>query len=293
MNLELWKIFYEVACLQNISKASAKLHISQPAITNHIKNLESILNCKLFLRSQKGVTLTKEGNLIFQDVKNALNLLSLAELKIKSEQELMTGTIRIGISTTLTKNYLIPFIEKFHKEYSNITFEISTDPTNILKESMKQGKIDFIIAKFPSKIKDNLSYHKLGSLEDVFVVNKKYENLINKELKLEDLKDYPILLQKQPSSSRDYFEEYCENNKIEMNINMEIASSNLLIEFAKIGYGIGFVTKEYVQKDLNKTLFLLDVKPKVPKRDFGIISLGSDYLTNGCDKFLSFLKENS
>lgn len=290
MNLDVWKLFFEVATAGNISKASRRLHISQPAITKQIHNLEEYLDCKLFIRSQKGVVLTKEGELIFEDIKNGLNFFLLAEKKIRDHDLLLTGTIRIGISTTLAKTYLMPYIREFHVKYPNIVFEISTDPTSTLKMQMKKGKIDFILAKFPSKIIDDFQYTKIGEMQDIFIVNESYKKLLNKKLNLQDLIDYPVLLQKKPSSSREFMENYCMENKTQLNSIMEIASSNLLIEFTKIGYGIGVVTKEYVKKELNhREVFELEVFPKIPKRDFGIISLNNNYLSKGSVEFLKLL----
>lgn len=287
MNLDLWKLFYEVATAKNISKASEKLHISQPAITKQIQNLEEYLNCKLFIRSQKGVTLTLEGEMILQDIKNGLNAFELAEKKISDQNNILTGVIRIGITTTLAKTYLMPYIREFHKQHPKITFEISTDPTRLLKEELKKGKLDFIIAKFPLKNNDDFLYTKIGEMQDIFTVNNTYKNLMHRKIKLSELSNYPILLQKQPSSSRDYMEKFCNENKVKLNSIMEIASSNLLIEFAKIGYGIGVVTKEYVKKELaSQELFELDVFPKIPKREFGIISLKNNYLSKASLEFL-------
>ncbi len=292
MNLDLWNLFYEVAKVKNISKASEKLHISQPAITKQIKKLESIYNCKLFIRNQKGVILTKEGNLIFNDIEEALNLLSKATQKIKDGQDLLVGTIRIGISTTLAKNFLMPYIKMFHKDYPSVNFEISTDPTSKLKEDLKKGNIDFIINKFPLIITDDLWYQKLGTLEDIFVVSKDYQELIGQKLNLKDLVKLPILMQKQPSSSRDYIEKYCKENNVTLHSVIDAASSNLLIEFAKIGYGVGVVTKEYVLKELKqKELYELNVIPKIPKRDFGIICLKQNYFNKCCETFLEMIKK--
>ncbi len=294
MNLDLWKIFYEVATAKNISHASEKLHISQPALTKQIKNLEEYLNCKLFIRSQKGVLLTQEGRVIYEDIENALQLFQMAEKKIRADNELLSGTIRIGISTTLTKTYLIPYIRKFHTKYQNIIFEISTDPTSTLKASLKKGKIDFIIAKFPHSIKDEFQYKKLGQMQDTFIANHEYKDLAIKTLSLNELANFPILLQKQPSSSRDCFEAYCKENRIKLKTVMEIASSNLLIDFAKIGYGIGLVTKEYVKKELEQNeLFEINITPKIPLRDFGIIHLDNDYLSKASIEFLKLLNEEN
>lgn len=291
MKLDLWNIFYEVASTGNISRASEKMHISQPAITKQIKNLENELECKLFIRTQKGVILTKKGELIYQDIKNGINALNTAYKKIKSENEIITGNIRIGSSTTLVKTYLMPFIKEFHEKYPNVIFEISTEPTSRLKELLKIGKIDIIVAKFYTGINDDFVYDKIGEMHDIFIVNDKYKELFQKEISLKVLENYPILLQKQPSSSRDFIEKFCENNNIKLKSIMEIASSNLLIEFSKIGYGIGVVTKEYVKKELkNKELYELKVKPNIPKRDFGIITLKNNYLSMCCKEFLKSFK---
>lgn len=293
MNLDLWNIFYEVATSRNISKASEKLHISQPAITKQIKNLEEYLNCKLFIRSQKGVLLTQEGRIIYDDIENALGLFQLAEKKIRATNELLSGKIRIGISTTLTKTYLMSFIRKFHTKYPNIIFEISTDPTSTLKLALKKGKIDFIVAKFSPHLEDEFQYKKLGTMHDIFIANNDYKDLAIKKLSIEELINFPILLQKQPSSSRDCFDKYCKENHIKLKSVMEIASSNLLIDFTKIGYGIGLVTKEYVKKELEKNeLYELNISPALPPRDFGIILLHNDYLTKASLEFLDLLESN-
>ncbi len=290
MDLELWRLFYEVATTKSFTQSSKKLHISQPAITKQIQNLENQLNCKLFIRTQKGVTLTKEAESIFGDIKKGLNAFELAEKKISDVNSMITGTIRLGVSTTMTKTYLMPYIKRFHKKHPNIVFEISTDPTSILKEELKKGKIDFIVAKFPPKINDDLEYTKIGPMQDIFVVSKDYKKLLDKKLCFEDILKYPILLQKRPSSSRDYIEKFCEENHYKLHSIMEIASSNLLIEFAKIGYGIGVVTREYVTKELErKELFEINITPSIPKRNFGIISLKKNYLSKGSAEFLNTL----
>ena len=129
-------------------------------------------------------------------------------------------------------------------------------------------------------------------MEDIFVVSKDYQGLIKQKLNLKDLIKYPILMQKQPSSSRDYIEKYCKENKVTLHSVIDAASSNLLIEFAKMGYGIGVVTKEYVLKELeNKELYELNVIPKIPKRDFGIICLKQNYFNRCCETFLEMIKK--
>lgn len=292
VDLELYRIFYEVAKAGNITQASNILNISQPAVTKHIKNLESQLGSPLFYRSRKGVVLNESGKKLYKYIKQALELINIGEQQVKDFKQLKRGTLKMGVSTTLTKKYLLKYIEEYHKKYPNIIIEISTDPTCQLKDKLRDGQIDFIIAKMPEEKEYDLEYLELGKLEDTFIVNKDYKELINKEIKVEDLKEYPILLQKEPSSSRELIEQYFKENNIKMKSIMNIASSNLLIDFVKIGFGVGVTTKEYVKEELkNKELFIVNVKPKLKTRYFGVIKLKDNILTYSAQEMIKLLSK--
>lgn len=290
VDLELYRIFYEVAKAGNITQAANILNISQPAVTKHIKNLESQLGSPLFYRSRKGVVLNESGKKLFKYIKQALDLINIGEQQVKDFKSLKRGTLKMGVSTTLTKKYLLKYIEEYHKKYPNIIIEISTDPTCQLKEKLRDGQIDFIIAKMPEEKEYDLDYEELGQLEDVFIVGKEYKELINKKIDIINLIEYPILLQKEPSSSRELIEQYFKENNIKMKSIMNIASSNLLIDFVKIGFGIGVTTKEYVKEEIeNKELFILNVKPKLKVRNFGIIKLKDNILNYSAQEMIKLI----
>ncbi len=293
VNLELYRIFYEVAKVNNITVASQNLNISQPAVTKHIKDLENGLGTSLFIRSRKGVILTDSGKKLFFYIKQAMDLVSYAEKELEDMQNMYKGTLRIGVSTTLTKKYLLKYIKEYHKLYPNITIEISTDPTDELKEKLKLGRIDFIIAKMPPYKDGDYQYTTLGTLEDIFVGNENYKELENKKISLEELSKYPILLQKKPSSSREYVDAICQERNVEMKSIMNIASSNLLIDFVKIGYGIGFVTKQYVLSELeNKEFVEIKIEPPLAPREFGIIELKDSFLSFSAEAMLELIKRD-
>lgn len=291
INLELYKIFYTVAEKRNITKASETLNISQPAITKHLKNLESQLGTPLFIRTKKGVILNEYGEKIFLKVKQALTLLDESEKEICNYNELNKGTIKIGISTTLTKKYLLKYIENFHRKFPHIIIDIYTDPTKDLIKMLKVGTIDFIIGKFPKNLDYDLNYDKLGQTEYIFVANKKY--FIIDKLNLLELQNYPILLQRKPSNSHDSVEQYFKENHLKIKPTMNIASSNLLIDFICMGYGIGYVTKLYVENELKSNkLSIIKVNPAPEKIDFGIITLKNNIMTSICHKFTTYLKND-
>ena len=292
INLELYRIFYVVAESGNITKASKKLCISQPAVTKQIKNLESQLNTPLFIRTKKGVILNECGQKIFLNIKQALTLLDETNQMIKDFTEFNTGTIKIGISTTLMKTYLLKYIEVFHNNYPNIIIDIYTDPTKELITKLKSGMIDLIIGKFPDNYDNDLNYYELGKSKYIFIANKKYYDLENSTLKITDLKKYPILLQEYPSNSRISALKYFEENNVKIEPKMNIASSSLLIDFINLGYGIGYVTELYVQEELRKgNIIRVNVVPQPSNISFGIISLKNDILTNHCKKFVEILKK--
>lgn len=293
MNLELYRIFYVVAETKNITRASEILNISQPAVTKHIKNLEDQLGTPLFIRTKKGVVLNEYGKKIFLNVKQALTLLDESEKEIGKYKTMDKGTIKIGISTTLTKKYLLKYLEKFRTKYPNIIVDIYTDPTKELINKLKNGNIDLIISKFPQVIDHDLEYIKLGETKYIFVANKNYSSLINRKVKVEELKDYPVILQKSPSNSRMSVENYFKENNFKLEPIMNIASSSLVIDFTQLGYGIGYVTKLYVDEELKKEkLHEIDIEPRTPLIEYGIILLKNNVMTSHCNKFIKYLNDN-
>ena len=293
INLELYRIFYVVAETKNITKASEILNISQPAVTKHIKNLEEQLGNPLFIRTKKGVILNEYGEKIFLNVKQALNLLSESEKEISKYKSLNKGTIKIGISTTLARKYLLKYIKKFHETYPNIVIDIYTDATKDLIKQLKNGIIDIIISKFPQNRDNDLDYIYLDKTKYIFVANEEYSFLSNKTIPIKKLVNYPLLLQKTPSNSRDNIEKYLKENNIHIEPKMNIASSNLLVDFIRLGYGLGYVTKLYVEEELKeKKLFEIKVIPDTDEISFGIILLKNNVMTSHCKKFIDYLKPN-
>ncbi|MBQ6812714.1 MAG: LysR family transcriptional regulator, partial [Agathobacter sp.] len=147
-NLSSYWIFYTVANAGNISKAAKELYISQPAISKSIQKLEESLNCKLFSRSSRGVILTDEGNLLYDHVKEAFETLNVGEDKLRRSIELGVGHLQIGVSSTLCKYILLPYLNEFIKQNPHISISISCQSTNETLRLLDENKIDIgLIAK--------------------------------------------------------------------------------------------------------------------------------------------------
>ena len=295
IDFELYRVFYVVANNGNITRASEELNISQPAISKSIKNLEEQLGGQLFVRTKRGVILTEEGKEFYKYIKQAIEFFENAESKFSELVNLETGKIRIGVSTTLTKEFLLPYLEEFHNLYPNIEIQISTDYTNTLFNKLRNGLIDLIILNLSGEPYGNdIDIIKCHMIHDIFVVNSNYIDLINKEISLKDINNYPLILQTKGANTRTFLDNYCKKNNVTLKPNIELASYNLVCEFSKCGFGIGYVTKEYVKDDLEKKkLYELNIKEKIPGRYIGI-ALSNNHVPNfSCKKLIEIIKKNN
>jgi DNA-binding transcriptional LysR family regulator len=287
IDFELYRIFYVVANHCNITKASEELSISQPAISKSIKNLEEQLGGQLFVRTKRGVVLTEEGKEFYNYIKQAIEYINNAENKFTDLINLETGCIKIGISTTLTKEFLLPYLEEFHSLYPKIDIQIITNLTSDLMPKLRNGLIDIVILNLNDKNYGNdIDIIKCRKINDCFVVNNKYKDLTLKEVSLKDLNNYPLILQAKGSNTREFLDNMARENGVILKPNIELASYSLVVEFSKIGLGIGYATKEYIKEEIkNKELFELKIKEKIPSRYIGI-ALSKNHVPNFSTKKL-------
>ena len=293
IDFELYRIFYVVANNKNITKASEELHISQPAISKSIKNLEDQLGGQLFVRTKRGVILTEEGKEFYNYIKQAIEYINNAESKFTDLINLETGTIKIGISSTLTKEFLLPYLEEFHEKYPKIDIQINTSISVELLSKLRNGLLDIVILHLADRnYGDDIEITKCKKITDCFAVNKKYKDLIGKELSIKDLNNYPLILQPKGATTRAFLDNFTREYGVTLNPNMELAGYNLVVEFTRIGLGIGYINKDYSSKLLDsKELFELNIKEKIPSRYIGI-ALSKNHIPNFSTKKLIEIIKN-
>ena len=290
INLELYKTFYYVARNGSISRAANELLISQPAISKAIKTLEEQIGTKLFIRKKDGVNLTEAGNILYEKINNAMNLIWSAENDLEILMNHESGTINIGASKTIIHEYLMPYIKIFHQKYPNINLRIFTDSKEDLIKNMKLGTIDLFFANLPLDVPNNFETIKLLELHDIFVANNDYSNLKNKKLTIQDLKEYPILLLNKKTTLRTIFDDYCTEKQISIEPKMEFSSNSLVKDFTEAGFGIGLLTREHIKKELDENkLFELDITISLKKRFLGLFYL-KDQQNTVVKNFIQFIQ---
>ena len=266
-NLELYKVFYYVAKNKNITQASNELMVSQPAVSKSIKVLERDLNTQLFNRNNDGVTLNTAGELLFNKIKDAIELIVSAEKDIDSLNNMEQGTINIGAGNTIMQRYLMPYIKEFHDLYPNINVIVHTVVTEELIKRAQVGLVDMVFTHLPNTVPTNFDIIKLKKLHDILVVNKN-SKYIGKTIYKKDLKNLPLILLPYRASNRKNFNKFCLSNNITINPLMEIGNDLIIEECAQNGLGVGLVVKEYVQNKLdNKELFELKTSFSIEEKD--------------------------
>ncbi|MBQ1812882.1 MAG: LysR family transcriptional regulator, partial [Bacilli bacterium] len=253
-NLELYKIFYYVAKNGNITQAANELMVSQPAVSKSIKALESDLNTTLFNRNNNGVSLNNAGELLYEKIKQAMDLIISAEEDLTSLNNMEKGTINIGAGNTIMQRYLMPYIKQFHELYPNINVIVHTVVTEELIKRAQIGLVDIVFTHLPNNIPDNFDTIKIKKLHDILVTNRETNKRINKK----DLETLPLILLPFNASNRKNFNKFCNTNNIIIHPLMEIGNDLIIEDCAQNGLGVGLVVKEYVQNKLdNKELFEL------------------------------------
>ena len=286
IDLELYRIFYIVAKHKHMTRASEELHISQPAISQSIKKLEEQLDGTLFIRSNKGMELTSEGKMFYDYVKGALELINNAENEFTSFKDLSKGKIKIGASTTLTKIILIDALKKFHKDYPNIEINITNDLTSNLLIDLNKGKLDFVIFNEGDIKETNIKVNQIAELKQGFLYNPDFFN--DNIKKVDELNNYPLIMQKKESNSRKFIDEQMLKQNILLKPKTEVVSQDLVIEFTEAGFGIGFGIIELAKKNYPH-LKEMSVNKKIPKTKIYIAENKSINLPFASKKFIEYL----
>ncbi|MGO4546963.1 LysR family transcriptional regulator [Paenibacillus sp. 2TAB23] len=289
VNMEWYRVFYWTAKTGSLSRAAEQLYITQPAVTHTIKQLEAKLGGPLFFRMAKGVKLTTEGEVLFRYIEQAYRFMETGEKMLAEMQNLQSGEISIGASDTLCKHYLLPYLERFHADYPGIRIRVTNRTTPETIMLLKEGKIDFGVVHMPAS--DNqLEFRVSAPLQDVLACGAAYSELGASVLQLGELSDYPLLLLEKSAGTRRYLDAYAKSNGVSLAPELELGSFDLLAQFARSGFGLAFLVREYIQDELaSGALIEIPLNPVIPARSIGIATLRGVPQSAAAKRFLELL----
>lgn len=292
INLEYYKIFYYVARYGSITLAAEKLSISQPAVSQAVKHLEKGLSCALFVRTSKGVRLTKEGEMLFSYVGRGYETILSGEKKLSEMLNLEQGEICIGASDMTLKFYLLPYLEQFHENYPKIRVTVTNAPTPETLEHLGDGKIDFGIVSTPIRDRQHLKTVPVRQIQDVFVAGKKFGHLNGQVLSYDELMQLPVMCLEGDTSTRQYVDEFLRQKDVILRPEFELATSDMLLQFAVRNLGVASVVYDFADEYIrNGELFRLQFAEEIPKREFCIVLDERIPMSAAAAKLLQYLLE--
>ena len=273
VNLDLYRVFYTVAKCGSLTKAADELFISQPAVSQAIKQLEKQLGGKLFNRVARGMELTEDGGKqMYSIVADVLERLDKAENEFSNISNFATGAIRISSSDTYTAHYLMKYIVEYHDLYPKVNISFINSSTKQSIDLIKANKADIAFVNLPLDEKGVTFTGQTGRVHDVFAANKEFSALFNKEIKLSALQNYPILLLDTTTNTRQEIDKFTGELNIKITPEYELSSVELIVAMAKKGMGIACVSREYISEEIEKgELTELNVTPAMPARLTGVI----------------------
>ena len=289
-NLEAYKVFYYVAKCGSVTKAAGELSISQPAVSQAIKQLENTLDAALFHRAAKGVRLTSEGELLYSYVAKGYEQIEMGVKKVHQMQNMELGEVRIGASDMTLQFYLLPYLETFHDAFPQIKVTVTNAPTPETLKHLQDGKIDFGIISTPVNNKYDFKMTPVRKIQDVFVAGKKFEYLKGGKLSYKELENLPVMCLEGSTSTRKYVEDYLAERGTFVRPEFELATSDMLIQFAVRNLGVASVVSDFAEKYIeNGELFVLKFDRAIPEREFCIVSNERAPMSAAAEKLYDFL----
>lgn len=272
VNLELYRVFYAVAKCGSLTKAAQELFISQPAVSQSVKQLENQLGVSLFNRTHNGMELSPAGGkLIFRQIEEALALIDGAENSLKELNTTATGTVRIGATDSIFAHVLADKLALYNERYPAVKLELISSTSPYTVSQLKDGKCDVAFINLPLEDKDVRLYGTVKHLTDVFVAGSKYESLKGEAVSLNRLHEFPLIMIERNTVFRSALAKYADTLGVRFEPDIEVANWDLMIKLVIKGMGVGCLPREYCLEELEKgELFELNVQPPLPARGVGI-----------------------
>lgn len=285
IKLEQYKIFNEAAATLSFSIAARNLFITQSAVSQAILSLEKELQTQLFVRLSKGVTLTNEGKLLYKNIEQALSLITGVENQLAKYQTLAEGELTIGAGDTLSKNYVLPYLVKFHQLYPGVNIKVINRTSLETIELLKTGQIDIGFVNMPVQ-EETIVIKECFTIHDIFVSSKKDTHSYS----YQDIAKLPLIMLEKSSNSRRYVERCFADKGILLNPSIELGAHDLLLDFAINNLGIACVIKEFSMNALNaKKVYPIKMNTPLPSRNIGYAYLKRRSLNPASLKFIEII----
>jgi LysR family transcriptional regulator, cyn operon transcriptional activator len=291
MRLELYRVFYHVARCGSISEAARQLFASQPAVSQSIRQLEDHLGAKLFVRGSRGVSLTAEGAVLYDYVQRGYNTFLTGERALRDVLTLQSGEVRIGGSDTLCKHVLLPVLRRFMSNHPQIKIRVTNRTTPESLELLRRQEVDMALVHLPVA-SDEFTLTPIRQITDCFVAGERFREALSKPLHLSELTRLPLLVLERGTNTREALDDWAARQGVALTPEVELGSVDLLVEFARIGLGLAYVVRDFVERDLSEgELFEARLVDPPPGRTVGLATNAAMPLSRAAQEFMQMVTD--
>lgn len=293
-DINRYRTFAVAAECKSVSETAKKLFISQPSVSADLSALENELNVRLFFRSNRGITLTEEGRVLYEYIKNAFSFIEKGEEKLREISGLKSGTLRIGASDMTLKFFLLDYITEFRELHPDVRLTVTNNPTPKTFDALRGGEIDFGVVSEPFSLVNQEEFELIPvkSINDIFIVKSDSDLAKEKNITRARLSELPLIMLERHTSTRSYVSSYLGADFSSPII--ELATSDLLLDFAQRGIGVSSIVENFASESLKsgKTV-KLDLCEPVPPRRFFLAYLKRIPLSVAAERMIALIKEKN
>ena len=290
INYEYYRIFYYVAKYKNLTQAAEAMHNNQPNISRTIRLLEHELGCNLLIRSNRGISLTPEGESLYNHVKIAVEQLQSAEEEIAKTINMENGSITIGASETALRMVLLPTLNQFKKAYPDIRIRILNHLTTQAIESVKNGGVDFSVVVTPAIIEKNLIAYPIMQFHDILIGGTSFAPYKDRVFSLKEITSYPLVCLGEGTMTYQFYQNFYRENGVDLKPELEAATTDQILPIIESNLGIGYIPDIYVKDALEKqSVYQLYLKEQIPKREICFIENRNNTLSVAAKAFKALL----
>ena len=280
ISFEHYRIFYYVAKYGSFTQAANVLLNSQPNITRVIKHLEQELGCPLFIRMNRRIALTPEGQHLYEHVAAAYSHLKAGEEALMREKTLESGTIFISASEVALHTILLPILQEFRSRYPGVHIRISNDTTPQAVQHLKNGTADLAVVTTPTGIDAMLDETELLTIQETAICSNAYCDVANRTLTLRELTQYPLISLGQNTSTYRFYTSYFAKHGLELQPDIEAATADQILPMVKADLGIGFVPEAFLREEPEHGLvYRLTLSEPLPLRAVCLLKRKEQMLT--------------
>lgn len=282
-SLDLYRVFAAVYEKRSFSEAARQLFVTQSAVSQSVKQLETMLGIQLFLRGKREVTPSVEARQLYAMIAPAIGTICEAEERIERFKRLQEGFLRVGAADTVARHFLLPYLKRWNELHPGVRLQVVNRTSTEAFSLLSAGKLDVAFVNSPVD-NSKFSVKKCLELHDVFIAGNAFSELKGKTITRKELCSYPLIMLEKLSNTRRSIDEELMRSGIVLNPEIDLGCHDLLVDFARINLGISCVTREFAAID--GELFELKLDEPLPVRELDLCWVDAGNLSEAKKKFI-------